>query len=104
MATLSKRLPVRYILFRKELAEIRGPDNSATGSINASYEVRTFRPKWLQLTPKGVNRSLASILWAFLYSAIWKWQGKDYEYYLVYDGEHLIHSSVVLPRESLNKP
>lgn len=89
---------MRYILFRKHLADIKELDQGTPTLIDASYELRTFRPNCLELRPKGVNRGLASLLWGVLYLAIWKWQSKDYEYYLVYDGEHLVHYSIVLPK------
>ena len=89
---------MRYLIFRKNLMEIKGSANSEPASIHTSYEFKTFTPHRLHLIPNGVNKSLTFILWAILYLAIWKRRGKDFEYYLVYDGEKLIHYSIVLPQ------
>ena len=96
---------MRYMFFRKNLAEVKEPDNDTLTKVNASYKLETFKPDWLHIMPKGMNvtligmyQSLVFIIWWFLYLAMWKRQDKSYEHYLVYDGERLIHYSVVLPR------
>jgi len=89
---------MRYIYFRKDLAEFKGPDNDTMAKVNRKYELETFKPDWFHIAPKGMKKSFALIIWWFLYLIVWGQRAKSYEHYLVYDGERLIHYCIVLPK------
>jgi len=96
---------MRYIFFRKDLAELKQLENGTIANVNGNYRLETFKPDWLHIMPKGMNimligmhQSLAFIIWWLLNLVIWRRQRRSYEHYLVYDGERLAHYSIVLPR------
>lgn len=93
-------MPVRYLFFRKDLSELQELDNdiSAQVQVNEKYSLIRFKPDWTHITPKGMKNSFGFIMWWLLSLVIWRQQGKNYEHYIVYAGERLIHYCIVLPK------
>jgi RimJ/RimL family protein N-acetyltransferase len=89
---------MRYVYFRKNLSELKGPGRDAPAELNKNYELKAFKPDCLHITAKGMKKNRSFIAWWFLYLISWRHKAKSYEYYLVYDGEKLIHYCGVLPK------
>jgi RimJ/RimL family protein N-acetyltransferase len=87
-----------YIFFRQDLSRLKDKDSDQPAGLNRNYELKVFRPDCLHVVPKGMKKEPGFIIWWFLYLTIWRWQGKSYEYYLVYDKEQLIHYCLLSPK------
>lgn len=89
---------MRYMVFRKDLDELKESADDVVAKTDEKYKIETFKPDWFCITPKGMNKNLAFVIYWLLYLIIWRRQGKSYEHYLVYDRERLIHRCTVLPK------